>query len=202
MWIKGQIPKRPSYDENGLKICSDCKNHKDKSLFPKNKSKYDGLSNICKFCTNARSRDYCKRNQEKDRIRRRIKYLKYKERELKAVAIYKKNRCNIDPGFKLLRKLRDRHSKAVKAASQDKKFRTTDLLGCTADFLKNYIEKQFTDSMSWDNYGTLWHIDHIYPLSLVNWDNEDEVKKACNFNNLRPLLAIDNIRKGKKIIYE
>ena len=30
--------------------------------------------------------------------------------------------------------------------------------------LKEHIEKQFVDGMSWDNWGE-WHIDHIKPVS-------------------------------------
>ena len=127
------------------------------------------------------------------------KYLKYKDREIRVGNIYKANRCKNDPGFKILRSIRDRHSKAVKAAKNNKTFRTTDLLGCTAEKLRQHIENQFTIEMNWNNHGSLWHIDHIYPLALVDWTNEDEVKRVCHYTNLQPLLAIDNIVKGKSI---
>jgi hypothetical protein len=51
--------------------------------------------------------------------------------------------------------------------------------------------------MSWDNYGE-WHIDHIIPLASA--DTEEEVLKLYHYTNLQPLWAIDNIRKGSKII--
>jgi hypothetical protein len=185
-----------SYTKDGLKICSDCKIPQSKECYYSNRKKWNGIVNICKVCCRNRSKAV---DKEKERIRRRIKYLKYKDKEIQRGNIYKANRCKNDPGFKMLKNLRDRHLKAVKAAKNNKTFRTTDLLGCTADELKKYIEDQFTLEMNWENHGSVWHIDHIYPLALVNWDNPEEVNKVCNYKNLRPLLALDNIRKGKSI---
>ena len=37
-------------------------------------------------------------------------------------------------------------------------------LGCSIDFLKQYLEVKFYGKMSWDNYGIHWVIDHIIPL--------------------------------------
>lgn len=36
---------------------------------------------------------------------------------------------------------------------------TVDYLGCNMDTYRKYIEEQFSDGMSWENYGE-WHIDH------------------------------------------
>ena len=87
--IRKPYPKK-SYDENGLKICSDCRNHKNINLYPSNKSTYDKISNICKECTNKRSRDYCLRNKEKESIRRHKRYLENKDKEIQYDNQYKK----------------------------------------------------------------------------------------------------------------
>ena len=50
--------------------------------------------------------------------------------------------------------------------------------------------------MNWDNYGE-WHIDHIKPLSLAK--NELDVIELCNYKNLQPLWALENIIKGNRI---
>ena len=65
--------------------------------------------------------------------------------------------------------------------------------------LRNYLEKQFKEGMTWENYGQ-WHIDHIIPLSSFNLLDEKEVKKAIHYSNLQPLWAIDNLKKGNRII--
>lgn len=199
MYPKGKPKNRPSYDVNGLKICSDCKEHKSIDFYPKNKLTYDGISNICKLCTNNRNKKYALNNKEKVSIARRKKYLKNKDKALEYDNLYKKRRAEQDPSYKLIRTLRDRHSKAVKNSGNDKNFRTTDLLGCDSKYLKKYIEIQFKDGMNWDNYGNVWHLDHIYPLSKVNWVDIYETSKYCHYSNLQPMFAIDNIRKGNRI---
>lgn len=199
MYPKGKPYPKASYDENGLKICSDCKEHKSKDLYPSNKLKYDLISNICNICTNKRSRDYALKNKEKESIRRRKRYLLNKEREIRNDNLYKKKRELLDPSYKLLRRLRDRHSKAVKCAGKTKKFRTTNLLGCDSEYLKKYIEYQFKNGMTWSNYVLVWSLDHIHPLSRVDWSCIYETAKYCHYSNLQPMFAIDNIKKGNKI---
>lgn len=188
---------KSSYTDDGLKICSDCKIAKSKSEYYSNVSVWDGITNTCKDCNKKRSRS---KDKEKERIRRRIKYLKYKEKEIQKGNAYKAKRAEIDPSFRLIRTLRVRHSNAVKAARENKTFKTTELLGCTSEQLKQHIENQFITEMNWENYGSVWHIDHLYPLALVDWNNKEQVDKVCNYKNLQPLLALDNIRKGKRII--
>jgi hypothetical protein len=195
--IRKPYPKK-SYDKNGLKICSDCRNHKNINLYPSNKSTYDKISNICKECTNKRSRDYCLRNKEKESIRRHKRYLENKDKEIQYDNQYKKKRRENDTKFKLIRNTRDRQNKAVKNAGFNKKVKSTLLLGCDAEYLKKYIEIQFKNDMNWSNYGTLWNIDHIYPLSKVNWDCIYDTSKYCNYSNLQPMYKLENIRKGNR----
>jgi hypothetical protein len=199
MYPKGKPYTRNSYDENGLKICSDCKEHKQLNLYPSNIAVYDKISNICKVCTNKRSRDYVLRNKDKESKRRRLRYLKNKEREIQNDNIYKKKRRETDPKYRLLRNTRERQNRAVKNAGFNKKVKSTLLLGCDSDYLKRYIEIQFKDDMNWSNYGTLWNVDHIFPLSKINWDCIYETAKYCHYSNLQPLYKIENIIKGNKI---
>jgi hypothetical protein len=80
-----------------------------------------------------------------------------------------------------------------------KKNKTFEIISCSPQFLKEYLENKFTDGMSWDNYGFYgWHIDHIIPLSSAK--TEEEVIKLCHYTNLQPLWAIDNLKKSSKIL--
>jgi hypothetical protein len=72
-------------------------------------------------------------------------------------------------------------------------------VGCTPRQLKMYLEGQFTKQMSWENYGTYWHIDHIHPLASFNLFDSNQRRTACNFNNLRPLSAKENMEKSDRI---
>lgn len=72
-------------------------------------------------------------------------------------------------------------------------------LGCSIEEFKIYIEKQFKEGMTWDNWSrTGWHIDHITPLDSFDLDKKEEFTVACHYSNLRPLWAKDNLSKGCK----
>ena len=75
------------------------------------------------------------------------------------------------------------------------------MVGMSSIEFKANLEKQFKDGMSWENYGYRgWHIDHIIPISSAN--NEEELIKLCHYTNLQPLWAVDNFKKGSKIIQQ
>lgn len=65
--------------------------------------------------------------------------------------------------------------------------------------LMSHLERQFLPGMTWENKGE-WHIDHIIPRSSFEYDSPDdpEFKQAWALTNLRPIWAIDNIRKNAK----
>ena len=80
-----------------------------------------------------------------------------------------------------------------------KEGRTFEILGYTKHDLKNHLESQFTEGMSFENYGE-WHIDHIRPIASFNYDSTEhpDFKKCWALNNLQPLWAKDNMSKGNK----
>ena len=80
----------------------------------------------------------------------------------------------------------------------EKEIKTFDIVGCSSEFLKEYLEQKFTEGMSWDLMGQHIHIDHIVPLSSAN--TEEEIYKLCHYTNLQPLWAEDNLKKGSKIL--
>lgn len=72
-------------------------------------------------------------------------------------------------------------------------------LGCSIPEFKLYIENQFDEGMTWDNYGngeSKWNIDHVIPLSSFDLTNRMEFLEACNWLNLQPLWWKDNLIKG------
>jgi len=78
---------------------------------------------------------------------------------------------------------------------------TFQLLGYSLEELMQHLEKQFTNGMTWDNYGQ-WHVDHIRPMSSFNFTSPDEPEfKACwALNNLQPLWWPDNLSKGSRYL--
>jgi hypothetical protein len=79
-------------------------------------------------------------------------------------------------------------------------------VGCDYDQLEKWFEFQFTDGMSWDNYGKQdghehdfnWEVDHTLPCASFDFTNEDEIKKCNHWINLRPLSTKENNSKGAK----
>lgn len=73
-----------------------------------------------------------------------------------------------------------------------------DLVGYTSEQLIAHLESKFKDGMSWDNYGTYWHIDHIKPKSWFTYESMEDPKfRECwSLDNLQPLEAIANMRKN------
>jgi hypothetical protein len=109
----------------------------------------------------------------------------------------RKERRDKDPIFNLTNRLRCRLWKYLKILNITKTNKTFDIVGCSPQFLKEHLETQFTDGMSWDNRSE-WHIDHIIPLSSAK--TEDELYKLCHYENLQPLWAEDNLKKSNKIL--
>lgn len=85
----------------------------------------------------------------------------------------------------------------LKRLGTKKQGHTVDLLGYSALELKEHIEKQFTDGMTWKNYGE-WQIDHI--IGVINFDKNTDVSIVCALENLRPLWA--TTREINGIIYD
>lgn len=145
-------------------------------------------------------------NKEKILLQNKIYWnnnlLKIKERK-KKYSLENKDKRKIredvklktNPLFKLTITIRSRMRQFLKQRGYTKKNKTFDIVGCSPQFLKEHLEKQFIDGMTWENRSE-WHIDHIIPLSSAK--TEDEIYKLCHYTNLQPLWAIDNMKKGSK----
>jgi len=121
-------------------------------------------------------------------------FIEYEKKHRKT---YENNRLKSDHMFRLSKNLRRRISLFLKTNNLSKKNTTFDIIGCTPEYLKEHIETQFTEGMSWELIGKYIHIDHIIPLCSAK--TEEEIYKLCHYSNLQPLWAKDNLLKGTKI---
>uniref|UniRef100_A0A0G4HZS7 Uncharacterized protein n=1 Tax=Chromera velia CCMP2878 TaxID=1169474 RepID=A0A0G4HZS7_9ALVE len=85
--------------------------------------------------------------------------------------------------------------------------RTQDYLGCSFPDLKAHLEKDNfhgNPGMSWQNYGSLWHVDHIVPIMYRGANSpipDAKIQIArLHFSNLQPLLAKENLQKGNRYV--
>ena len=67
----------------------------------------------------------------------------------------------------------------------------------TQECVARHLESRFLPGMRWHNR-TDWHIDHIRPIAAFEIPSADSAAFAACFalENLQPLWAIDNIKKG------
>jgi len=145
--------------------------------------------------TASRKKTYCPEKARKYRIA-------YIEKNKERVTSYRKkyeSKKKNDPVYKIARACKSRLHDILKYKRLKKTRKTAQALGCDWETLKIHLESQFTEGMSWDNFGLNgWHIDHIIPLSSAK--TEEDVYKLSHYTNLQPLWAIDNIRKKDKIL--
>lgn len=82
---------------------------------------------------------------------------------------------------------------------------TWSALPYTPQELREHLESQFEDWMSWENYGNgegKWNIDHITPQSKLLYDSLEHPNflKCWALDNLQPICYFENIKKGNRNI--
>lgn len=181
------------------KICGRCKLEKNISCFGKDKSTKTGLTSLCSECRKLHTKTYLEKYSEQLKYRKKKYYLENKEKIREYKREWERKRRNDGSLFKIKQLIRHRINVFFKTRKTNKNNKTFDIIGCSPEFLKEYIEKQFKEGMTWDNYGIYgWHIDHIIPLSSAK--DEEETYKLCHYTNLQPLWAQENLSKGDRIL--
>lgn len=104
-------------------------------------------------------------------------------------------RYETDPVYMIKARLRSRLAKKLKCQKAHKATDTLSLTGCTGEFLGGYLEARFKPGMSWNNV----HIDHIVPCDSFDLRDPEQQRLCFYYQNLQPLFAVDNMRKGAKI---
>lgn len=188
-------------ESQGKKYCYDCCLILDKSCFGKLKIGRDGLNTTCRECRKKVSSKYYHENSTEVNEKKKEYTKKNKRKILDRQNNYVKKRKKVDPIFKLTIALRNRIKNFMKCKGTSKMISksTTEIVGCSPTELREHIEKQFVDGMSWENHGPNgWHLDHIIPL--ISAETEEEMFKLNHYTNLQPLWSTDNLKKGKKIL--
>lgn len=193
------------------KLCNQCGITKDFSCYYKHSTKK--VESMCIDCKKQLNRAYYLKNKNKIIKKAKNKTDKQKERQKEyAKEYYQQNKSQIskqkaryvsykyttDPVYRFMHNMKSRIRIAIKGAT--KAANTKTLLGCTGAQARKYLEAQFTDGMSWDNYGLHgWHIDHIIPCSSFDLTDPEQQKHCFHYTNLQPLWAEDNLRKSNKL---
>lgn len=202
-----------------MKICSRCGIEKDAT--PENfhiRCKSGPLRGVCKKCDHAqavrrlshrretqpfyyeekRLRD--RRYREKERIEQRLRRLEVKRIHNKKyhtkLLMLRREKYRIDHAYRLRVNVAREMRKQLVRGKGGMPWETG--VGYTVDALRTHLERQFTDNMSWENYGAKgWHIDHIVPVAKfkIKEFGDAEFRACWALSNLRPLWSEINRRK-------
>jgi len=206
------------------KVCTKCRIKKLINEFNKTKAREDGLSTRCKKCLSEYHKKYYEQNRqkilnavetykannrEKVLAGKRREYRKHKDKYLfdsanwqkknrkKSNAIkykYKIKKRKEDPTYRIVDNLRSRIRAVLKG--NNKSQQSMELIGCSKQELEAHLENQFTEGMTWENYGYYgWHIDHIKPCASFDLSDPEQQKLCFHYSNLQPLWAKDNYKK-------
>jgi hypothetical protein len=204
------------YNSGPQKYCDNCKYINEKIKKKENSIRKGhgtgfGLRNkICEYCNNefkptCGPQKYCKDCVKQVRKEKQKECdLKSKEKRLESDRIYRKNnrerinelskiskakRRKNDPLFVLSNKVGCMMRDALVRKNRYKKEKhSVEYLGCSIQFLKEHLEKQWDKTMSWENYGKYpdgWDIDHIKPVSSAK--TLEELIPLLHYTNLQPL---------------
>lgn len=132
--------------------------------------------------TSAFNKKYYQEHKESERIRTRETHRRLRETSI---------------SFKLASSMRGRIKKVITSGSKSKK--TMEILGCDIEFFIKWIEYQFDENMSFDNYGSYWALDHVIPCASFDMILPADQDKCFHWSNYQPLEARENIVKGAKI---
>lgn len=157
----GARVKRVVDIQNGLKQCTKCNVWKSLDDYTKRHDTSHGYRHECKACSILIMQEYCQTVYNKMR----------------------RERKKTDIEFRLISNHRNYVYKCLTKFSLKTKS-SIQYIGCTIAEFRRWLEFQFVEGMTWDNYGTLWTVDHVIPLSRFNMQDEAQQKVAFHWTNM------------------
>ena len=154
------------------KKCIKCNKRRLVKFFNKRITSKDGFRNSCKTCETAQCKKYYLANQSK--------IASWKNKNKIKITKQINDRYKNDINYRIKHNLRTRFNLAIK--NNSKKSSIINLLGCSIPKFKEYIEKQFIDDMTWNNYGQ-WHIDHIKPCCGFDLSDKKQQQICFHYTN-------------------
>ena len=189
----GHVDKR--YVNTG--ICYECKRNLNKKFYNLhtetiikiNKNSY----NNHKDSRLKNSKDWAENNRIRSNEIKNNWKINHREQHLQQARNYANNKRK-DPYKRISMNM----SKAIWNCLKHNKNNTTWLkfVDFTLNDLIKHLENKFTAEMTWENYGTYWHVDHVKPLSW--FDLETQFNDAWALSNLQPLEATKNLSKNNR----
>lgn len=119
--------------------------------------------------------------------------LRNKEKIAKQKKDYQQKLLSTNTG-KLAHNIRQAIRRSLISKGYSKKFSSEQILGCSIQEFKIYIESLFQSWMNWENKGLYngtecygWDLDHIIPLASAI--TEEDVIRLNHYSNIKPLCS-------------
>jgi hypothetical protein len=71
--------------------------------------------------------------------------------------------------------------------------------GLDIENYRKWIWLQFTDGLTWDNFGSSWQFDHIIPVAYFDFSKQEDLYLCWNFINIRVEKLDSNKARGNRI---
>lgn len=176
--------------------CSMCNRDYPTSAFQSAQSQH----RQCRKCENCRAKSCAWKAKHRKRVQlyNQAYWQRTKEAQRPKKRAYARHQRATNPMFRVVSNMRTRLWSVLKGKVRGG--HTMDMIGCSVDKLRDHLESKFTSAMSWENYGKTWHVDHIRPCASFDLSKPVQQQACFHWSNLQPLLALDNLRKGSKIL--
>ena len=110
---------------------------------------------------------------------------------------WEREKYHNDPLFRFTKNMRRRINLGLKGYSKSET--TEQILGCTfEEAWKIDLIPKFRFPMTRENYGEIWEVDHIRPVSSFDLSDPEQVKACFHHSNLQPLFIEENRSKSGK----
>jgi hypothetical protein len=140
-----------------------------------------------------KAKEICKRWEENNKEKIQEYHKIYDKENIHKKKIRYSLKYKNDINFKILEIHRKRIVGALKNKGFKKSSSSIQLLGCSIEEFKQYIESQFYPEMNWGNHGPVWELDHIIPCAVFNFEKLEEQELCFHYTNQRPLFKTTNI---------
>ncbi len=200
-----------------MKKCNSCLETYSYDMFHVKRASTDGYNNVCKPCKKEKNKLFYENNRDSKLVYQK----EYREKNKEVVDAYKKEynktylpeyhkknkakrleynyryineRRKTDENFRLASLIRSRFHHALKNGFKMKS--VIELVGCTIDEFRMYLESLFYPEMTWQNHGEIWEIDHILPCASFDLTILEEQKKCFHYSNHQPLFKTTKIAES------
>ena len=124
---------------------------------------------------------------------------RYKKENRQKCTDYQRNKRQTDPVYRFRSSFIHLMSLYRKKKGYTGNKGTWEIVGCDFDTFLEYIQSQFEDGMTLENYGHskgCWNIDHIVPICTAQTD--EDIERLNHYTNLRPMWASENYQRPRK----